>query len=105
MFDANLALSQLTGTNKNGVGRLKAMIGAKNFAQSGADNYVQFQFMRGAKNKANRIQIKLNSMDLYDVRFFNIRKCEVIERGTFNDVYGEDLKSIFEDATSLYLSL
>ena len=100
MFDAQTVVSQL-----GGAGRLKAMIGAKNFIQSQADNYLQFQFMSGAKNKANRIRITLNANDLYDIKFYNVRKFEEKVKEEFSDIYCDQLVSIFEDSTSLYLSL
>jgi len=100
MIDAQTVISQL-----GGAGRLKAMIGAKNFVQSQADSWVKFQFMSGAKNKANRLRITLNSQDLYDLTFFTVRKGEMVVKEEFSDIYCDQLVSIFEDSTSLYLSL
>ena len=99
MFDAQTVINQL-----GGAGRLKAMIGAKNFVQSQNENWVQFQFMSGAKNKANRIRITLRN-DLYDIDFFVVRKGEKKTKQEFPGIYNDQLVSIFEDSTSLYLSL
>ena len=99
MFDAQTVINQL-----GGAGRLKAMIGAKNFVQSQTDNWVQFQFMSGAKNKANRLRITLRN-DLYDIDFFVVRKGEKKTKQEFTGIYNDQLVSIFEDSTSLYLSL
>lgn len=87
------------------VGRLKAMIGAKEFVLDEKNSSISFKFMAGAKNKARYMKITLNSMDLYDVEFSSFRKFEKTVRGSFNNVYAEDLKSLFEKETSLYLSL
>jgi len=80
------------------------MIGAKNFVQSQADNWVQFQFMSGAKNKANRLRITLRN-DLYDLEFFVVRKGEKKNKEEFEGIYCDQLVEIFESSTSLYLSL
>jgi len=99
MFDAQVVIQQM-----GGAGKLQAMIGAKNFIQSQKDNYLQFQYMTGAKNKANRLRITLNAKDLYDVEFFVVRKGEKIVKEAFEDVWNDQLIKLFEDSTSLYLS-
>ena len=111
MFNANTALQQLGGST----GRLNAMIGAKNFVQCQEENWVRFQFMRGAANKANMIKIKLNSMDTYTVTFMKltnkkdpqmgIRVPTVVEIKTVDHLYADQLKEFFESETKLYLSL
>lgn len=98
---ANTILTQLAQANS---GVLKVMIGAKNFYKDEKRQLVGFQFMAGAKNKANRIEIKLNGLDLYDVTFFKMWKGERKIKGEFNNVYFDRLKSLFEEETLLYLS-
>ncbi len=104
MIDANQALNQLAQAN-NGMNRLVAMIGAKNFVQSQEENFVAFKFMRGAANKANYLKITLRADDTYNLEFGKIHgmNYKVIE--TLSMVYAEDLKRIFENETKLYLSL
>tara|TARA_R110002020_G_scaffold96724_7_gene231330 strand:+ start:7172 stop:7471 length:300 start_codon:yes stop_codon:yes gene_type:complete len=99
MFKAETALNQLTQSS-NGSGRLKVMIGAKNFVKSDEEQWVSFKYPRG-----KYVKIKLNSMDLYDVEFGTIRKFEYKVKNTYENTYAEDLKEIFEQETKLYLSL
>jgi hypothetical protein len=99
MFKAETALNQLT-QSKNGIGRLQLMIGAKNFVKSDEDQFVSFKYPRGKYFK-----IKLNGLDLYDLEFGSIRKFEYKVLNTYENVYAEDLKNIFEQETKLYLSL
>ena len=102
---AATTLSQLAGVEAGGFGRLKAMIGAKDFIWSKKDNYVAFKFMQGASNKANHIKITLNGKDLYDVEFIRIwgTSFKTIDKAT--DLYNDQLKGYFEENTGLYLSL
>lgn len=102
MFNYEETLNQLTQSN-NGGRRLASMIGAKNFIFSDSDEFIRFQFMTGAKNKARFCKITLNGNDLYDVEFYSIRKMNVTDRGTFNNVYSEDLFNLFESETGLVL--
>ena len=101
---AQITLNQLTNSN-NGVSRLVAMIGASNFVRDEENYTVSFKFAAKAKNKANYCGIKLNSKDLYDVEFVNIRGVKVKTVSVHNDLYADMLKSVFEAETGLYLSL
>ena len=95
---ANNILLQL-----GGMGRLKAMVGATNFVYD--DNSLKFKFK--SCRKANVIQITLNSMDLYDIKFFkyNSRSLECKEVKEMKDIYNDMMKSLIEEFTGLYLSL
>lgn len=57
----------------------------------------------------NHMEISLNSMDLYDLRFCKIGTAktffEMKSDKTLNNIYAEDMKSIIEEETKLYLSL
>ncbi len=101
---AMTALNQLTNSS-NGISRLSAMIGAKNFARSEKDYTIGFRFAAKAKNKANYCRIKLNAMDLYDVEFINIRGVNAKTVSTHGGLYADMLKNTFETETGLYLSL
>lgn len=85
-----------------GMGRLKAMIGAKDFLiiESG----VRFKFAK-AYNGINYISIVLNGNDLYDVEYKKVGSKNAITIATSNDLYSDMLKSDFEQTTKLYLSL
>jgi len=98
MFDAQLVIQQM-----GGAGRLVRFVGAKNFVHSQKDNWIQFQFMSGAKNKANRIRITLKN-DLYDIEFFAVRKGERKIKQEFSGIYADQLFELFQDSTSLALS-
>lgn len=90
-----------------GTGRLKVMIGAKNFA--GDEDSAMFRFTCRGQKKINYIKIRLNGLDLYDVEFGRIgivnrvHGYRIIE--TIENVYCEDLKRIIEDTIGLALSL
>ena len=91
-----------------GAGRLKAMIGAKDIYA--LDSGVQFRFM-GSK-KANKVKIDYTPDDLYTMTFIKVGrlnkktfdiKVDTVE--TFEGIYNDQLKPIFEETTGLYLSL
>lgn len=86
-----------------GVGKLQAMIGAKQFVSLNEPPGVQFGFSN--RKGPNKVVIKLNGKDLYDVEFWKIKKFDFNKVDEANDVYAEHLKSVFEEATGLYLSL
>jgi hypothetical protein len=52
---AMTALNQLTNSN-NGISRLSAMIGAKNFARSEKDYTIGFRFAAKAKKQSQLLQ-------------------------------------------------
>jgi len=96
-----------------GAGRLGAMIGAKNFLA--LNSGVRFDFKMNTK--MNRCEIELNSMDLYDVKFYKnckitgnektikamdkkIAKSQKVVEAS-EGIYNEMLKPIFESTTGL----
>lgn len=83
--------------------RLSAMIGAKDFVA--IENGLQFGLKRASK-KVNKIIIRLNSMDTYDVEFanLNMRTVEYKVINTVNGIYFDQLKSVIEENTGLYLT-
>jgi len=96
---AEIILQQL-----GGAGRLKCMIGAKDFSYSSGDTYLSFKFMKGDLG-INYLKIRLNAMDTYDLEFGKIVKHNYTVIKTYDDIYCDQLKSIFEETTKLYLSL
>jgi hypothetical protein len=95
---ASTILKQMGGSS-----RLNAMIGATGFLSIKNGNGVSFRF-KGSKI-ANYVEITLNSLDTYTVRFVKIRGTEVKEVKTEPIVYCDGLKPLFERTTNLYLTL
>jgi len=100
-----------------GGGRFTAMTGAKNFVA--LENGLRFRIGRNA-SKANMVEIKLNGLDLYDIKFikhtpysFKIGKDgsfketqeSVKTMAEFNDYYGDMLQDCFTRVTGMYTSL
>lgn len=85
-----------------GGNKFLAMTGAKNLGYS--DDSLSFKLPR-AKNTIQYVKITLNAMDLYDVVFINGRKNVIKIVSEFKNIYCEDLKSLVERETGLYLSL
>lgn len=83
-----------------GAGKLKAMVGAYNFIDTGRG--LSFRI----KNpKANYIKITLNSMDLYDLEIGKIRGMDYKIVAEQNNLYYDQLKPIIEKVTGMYLTL
>ena len=93
---AQTIIAQLGGT-----GRLSAMINARDFVA--LEDGVMFRF--SGNRKINKIRIRLNSLDLYDVEFLKVKKFDFTVTASESNVYAEDLKKIIEQEIKLYLSL
>jgi hypothetical protein len=78
------------------------MIGAKNLTvnKKGAS----FKIMRNSK-KITHISIEMNSMDLYDVTFYNCRNYQYKIINKANNIYNDQLNSIIEVNTGLATKL
>lgn len=79
-----------------GGNRFLAMTGAKMLCDLG--DGLAFNLPRGAKNKANKVSIRLVG-DLYRVAFYSIRGADVTERGTFEMIYRDRLAALFTEQT------
>ena len=109
MNTANIILAQL-----GGLGRISAMIGAKNFVSYSAaadseygesEGGVAFKFpMRGA-GKPNHVKVILEADDTYTVTFTQIRGLKFKTTSETALVYAGDLARLFENTTGLRLSL
>lgn len=97
-------IAEIIGQQLGGLGRLKVMIGAKDFLYSSEDTYLSFKFMKGNQG-INYCNIRLNGSDLYELTFGKIRGHNYTVIKTYDDIYCDQLKSIFESTTGLYLSL
>jgi hypothetical protein len=89
---ASTILAQLGGN------KFCVMVGAKNLV--GSEKSLSFVFMGGKCCK-----ITLNSLDLYDIEFFKVRKHERKVSASFQDIGCEDLRRIFEETTGLVTRL
>lgn len=99
---ANNILAQLGGN------RFIVMTGAKNIMGDQRPDglgKLSFRLPRYPGLKINHVEITLNAMDLYDVRFHQIKGRDVALLATHENVYAEDLRRIFERATGLRTSL
>lgn len=101
MTNQNIAMEILN--QMGGMGKIKMMVNGKDFLYG--ENWIQFKFS-GSK-KMNIVKIKLNSMDLYEVKFYKYypRKMELVELKNYDGIYCDQLKELFENTTGLYLSL
>ena len=90
--------------------RFTIMTGAKDFFA--IENGLRFKIGRNA-SKANRVEITLNAMDLYDMRFYrltggNLNKnyewvpVKETEVKTYNDIFFDQLQDLFTETTGLY---
>lgn len=82
-----------------GAGRFCSMTGAKNFVEG--SNMLQFDIGRGAKNKANKVRVTLQTSDTYIVEFFYVRGVTCKDCGAVRDVYGDKLQEVFTEQTGL----
>ena len=80
-----------------------AMTGAKNLMA--LENGLQFNLPRGASNKANIVQVTINDKDLYCLAFYSLRGVNCREIESVNNIFVEDLRTVFTDKTGLLTSL
>lgn len=96
------ATADMTAKYLGGYGKLSAMIGANAFGFSGDGSLTfKFKMFKGA----NTVKFEVNGKDLYDVTFYKVGKYDFKEVKAFNDLYFDQLRSVFEKFTGLYLSL
>ena len=88
--------------NQLGANKFIAMTGSKNFVNTG--NGLQMKLTRNKAN-AQYLTIELNSMDLYDMKFYSLRGTEFKVKNEINCIYCDQLKDIFTSITGLYTSL
>jgi len=95
-FDPVVTINQMGGQ-----GKLRAMVGAEFYTNGTQKLTIRFKGSR----KYNTLEITLNFMDLYNMRFGQVGKNGFKEKKVIEDVYNDMLKPIFEQTTGLYLSL
>ncbi len=84
-----------------GSGRLAAMVGARDFVNTGRGLRFRFQ---GCK-AANVCHIVLDADDTYTVEFYSIRGINVRKVSEESGHFCDTLRPYFETVTGLYLSL
>lgn len=94
MFNYVTVLKQLGGENK-----LRAMIGINSIGYDNDSKTVIFKF-KGSR-KANQVSITLNNNDLCDLDFFKGMRQVLVTK----DIGCEELKTVFEKMTGLYLTI
>ena len=101
MFDANLALNQLTNSS-NGINRLSVMIGAKDFGKD--ENSVSFKFKLSGFNYC-KLTLEANDTYTLTLRKYIWSKFKITNEKVIEGLYFDMLKNEFEQNTKLYLSL
>ena len=86
---------------------LKQLGGKRFLVMTGSSKLVADKNLLGMKlarnsSGANYLKIKLNGLDLYDIEFISIRGASFNVKHEFNDIYNDQLVSIFEETTGLY---
>ena len=85
-----------------GMGRLVSFTGAKNFVA--IENGVQFSIGKGARDKINKVIIKLTAEDLYDVEFGRVWNFDYREIRKVEGIFSEMLMDQFEEQTGFFLT-
>lgn len=93
-FSPGAVLQQLGGN------RFIAMTGAKDFVKDSKKRKIAFKVGRNSKN-INYVEVQLNGKDLYDMRFYNVRKFTPRLVSSASDVYFDQLQSTFTYHTGL----
>lgn len=97
-------IAETTLAQLGGHGRLRAMIGAEMFTH---DEHGTLRFRFKGYRKANTLEVTLDPTDTYTMRFLKVTNygLNAKEVKTYDGVYCDQLKEIFERETGLYLSL
>lgn len=86
-----------------GLGRLQAMLGAKNFTST--ENSVQFRWPNKERARGNAVKITLQPSDTYDMEFFNLSGSSAKSVKKYDDIYADKLVDVFEKQTGWFLSI
>lgn len=70
---------------------------------SAIENGLSFRF-KGSRT-FNHLNIVLNGLDTYDLKFFKIRNVDIKDTKVIYNIYYDQLTDIFEKETGLYTSL
>ena len=85
--------------------KFQAMTGAKNLVSG--DKFLQFNLPIFGSNRFSKVRITLEPTDTYTVRFMRInnRTLQVVKERTYTDVYSDNLRAVFTEATGLDTTL
>ena len=87
-----------------GGNRFIAMTGAKNFTVSSRENCAGFQIGRNPAG-VNWLKIYLNAWDTYDIEFLKMTKNDIKLVQKVENVYHDQLQSIFTEVTGMLTHL
>lgn len=100
-MNENLAIAE-TIFNQLGRNKFRAMTGANHFS-AGSDGSLYFHVPQKAKKLI--VKIRLTPADVYEMTFTYFRAMKLLHEVKINDVYCDQLCSVFEKQTGLYTSL
>ena len=93
-LDPKQTIQQLGGN------RFLYMVGAKNLAVDKSRNELHMKIMRNAKG-VSHVVVRLTSLDLYDMKFLQIRAGKIRVKAKEKGVYGDQLATFFKKHTGL----
>ena len=97
----NMQIAQTILNQLGGTGRLTMMCGCKDYAAG--DKSVSFRIGSNG-NKVTRCLVTLDPSDTYTVKFYKGRGVNMKECYAMSDVYNDNLRSVFEQQTGMYLT-
>lgn len=102
---SDMTVANTIATQLGGIGRLRTLCGAKQFIGS-EDSLAIHLPPSSTKGRADRIVIRLNADDLYEVRTMKFvrRTLECVTLETREGVFCDNLMDVFEDMTGLFLT-
>lgn len=98
-YDFSVAMTILE--QMGGIGRLRAFTGAHSFVRGEAD--VRFVWPQQVRSKPNALVVRLRGDDTYTMEFSRVGKGGMTILKTLDGVYCDQLVSLFEKETGLFL--
>lgn len=89
--------------NQLGGKRFITMTGAKDFVYG--ENGIQFRIGTGAKNKINKVVIKINNSDTYDMEFWRVKGVDTFKIAEHQHVYADMVREFFTFETGFFTTL
>lgn len=90
---------------------LKQLGGNRFIAMTGSNNFVRLTCgglqmnLKPNMSKANRMVIKHNALDLYDIEFISVRGLKANVKKKFDNIYADQLREVFTEVTGFHTSL
>lgn len=99
-------MSEVTNTIYAQFGGARSMVMIGGSASSVDENTLGIRFKATAQNKSKYVQIHYSyGSDTYTVTFYSLRKGMAAKLETFDDIYADQLQTLFTNQTGLYLRL